>query len=160
MRPLHIARAVALVAGVWLGTCPGAATGEFTITLKVQAGQREQTVTSGKPDNARPVFQAKVMEGVSVQWSAVNGAPGIALPDVTLHVFMDRAFTSAGAPKPGPNALYESAVVLDLEPGAKSSGEFRMPMPESGNYLVRVESIGAARKLGKEVVAAMQVSVQ
>jgi len=41
----------------------------------------------------------------------------------------------------------------------KSSGEFRMAMPEAGTYLVRVETIGAAKKLGREVAAVMQVSV-
>ena len=160
MRPLHTAGAVAVVVSLWLGTCPGAAIGEFAINLKVQAGRREQTVVSGKPDSTRPAFPAKVMEVVSAQWSAVNGAPGVALSDVTLHVFMDRASTSVDVPRPGPKALYESAVIVDFEPGAKSIGEFRMPMPESGKYLVRVETIGAAKKLGREVVAEMQVSVQ
>jgi hypothetical protein len=160
MRPLHLIGAVAVVAGIWQGTCRGATSGEFTINLKLQAGQREQTAVSGKPASARPVFPAKVKEVVSVQWSAVNGALGAILSDVTFHVFMDRGSASADAPKPGPNALYESAVILDFKPGSKSSGEFRMLMPESGTYLVRVETIGATKKLGREVAAAMQVSVQ
>jgi hypothetical protein len=35
-----------------------------------------------------------------------------------------------------------------------------MPMPEAGQYVVRVETIGAAKKLGREVLAEIQVSVQ
>jgi hypothetical protein len=159
MYSLHTFRGAAVVISLWLGTCPGATIGDFNLNLKVQAGRREQTVASGKPNGTNPVFPAKVMEMVSVQWSAVNGVRDITLSDVTLHVFMDRASTSSN-PKPGANALYESAVIVDFEPGAKSIGEFRMPMAESGKYLVRVETIGAAKKVGREVVAEMQVSVQ
>ena len=140
---------------VWVGIC-SAAPGDFTISLKVQAGQRQQAVVSGKPAS---VLTAKVKEVVWVQWAAVNGAVAT-LSDVTLHVFMDRGSARSDAPKPGPNTLYESAVILDFEPGGKSGGEFRMPMPTSGTYFVRAETIGAGKKLGKEVVAAMEVSVQ
>ena len=160
MRLLYLVTAVAVVTGVGFPACWGAAIGEFTINLKAQAGRREQTAVSGKPGSPRPVFPAKLKEVVSVQWAAVNGVPGALLSDVTLHVFMDRTATSADAPKPGPQALYESAVILDFGPGGKSVGAFRMPMPEAGAYVVRVETIGAAKKLGKEVVAEMQVSVQ
>jgi hypothetical protein len=76
-----------------------------------------------------------------------------------LHVFLDRGDARAASPKPGPKALYESALIQDFEAGAKSSGDFRMPIMEPGTYLVRVETIGAAKKLGKEVAAVMQVSV-
>jgi len=148
-----------VVVGVWLGNCSGATIGDFTLNLKVQATGREQAVASGKPNTPHAVFPAKVMEVVSVQWSAVNGVRDITLSDVTLHVFMDRVSTSANA-KPGAKALYEIAVIVDFEPGAKSSGEFRVPMPESGKYVVRVETIGAAKKMGREVAAEMQVSVQ
>jgi hypothetical protein len=159
MHRLLLVRVAAIVVCAGLGTGSSAGAGEFTISLRVQAGGREQIAGSGQPAGALPVFTAKVKEVVLVQWSAVNLVSGATLSDVTLHVFMDRGATRFGASEPGPNALYESAVVLDFEPGAKSSGEFRIPMPESGSYLVRAETIGAGKKLGKEVVAAMQVSV-
>src|SRR5258707_580308 len=126
MRHLHLIGAVAVMFGVSQGTSQGATSGEFTVNLKLQAGQREQTAVSGKPASARPVFPAKVKEVVSVQWSAVNGALGATLSDVTLHVFMDSGSPSADAPKPGPKALYESAVIMDFKPGSKSIGEFRI----------------------------------
>ena len=150
-------RANALAFGVLLGPCSGAGANDFSIELKVQSGGREQTADSGQ--SAPPAFTAKVKEVVWVQWSAVNGATGTSLSDITLHVFMDRGDTRVAAPKPGPKALYESALIQDFEAGVKSSGEFRMQMPEAGPYFVRVETIGAAKKLGKEVTAAMQVSV-
>jgi hypothetical protein len=148
----------ALALGVLLGPCFGAGANDFSINLKVQSGGREQTAMSGQ-SVAPPTFTAKAKEVVWVQWSVTNGAAGTALSDITLHVFMERGDARAAAPKPGPKALYESALIQDFEAGVKSSGEFRMPMPEAGTYLVRVETIGAAKKLGKEVAAVMQVSV-
>ena len=148
----------ALALGALLGPCFGAGANDFTINLKVQSGGREQTAISGQ-SAAPPTITAKAKEVVWVQWSVANGATGAALSDITLHVFLDRGDARAAAPKPGPKALYESALIQDFEAGVKSSGEFRMPMPEAGAYLVRVETIGAAKKLGKEVAAVMQVSV-
>lgn len=158
MSLLHCVKAGALAMGVLLGPCLGAGANDFTINLKVQSGGHEQTAISGQPA-APPTFTAKTKEVVWVQWSAVNGASGTPLSDITLHVFMDRGDARAAAPKPGPKSVYESALIQDFEPGGKSSGEFRMPMPEAGTYLVRVETIGAAKKLGKEAAAVMQVSV-
>jgi len=148
----------ALVFGGLLGPCLGAGANDFSINLKVQSGGREQTAISGQPA-APPAFTAKAKEVVWVQWSVANGTAGTPLSDITLHIFMDHGDARAAAPKPGAKALYESALIQDFEAGAKSSGEFRMPMPEAGTYLVRVETIGAAKKLGKEVAAVMQVSV-
>jgi hypothetical protein len=160
MRPLYLVRAVAVLTGLCAGTCPGAPAGEFSISLKAQAGGREQTAASARSANARPAFAARVKEVLAVQWAAINGIAGVSLSDVTLHVFLDSAPTAAGGPRPGPRALYESAAVADFEPGAKSSGDFRMPLAEPGKYVLRVETIGAARKLGHEIAAEMQVSVQ
>jgi hypothetical protein len=156
MSLLHCVNALAL--GMFLGPCFGAGANDFRINLKVQSGGREQTAMSGQ-SAAPPTFTVKVKEVVWVQWSVANGAAGTPLSDITLHVFMDRGDARAAAPKPGPKALYESALIQDFEAGVKGSGEFRMPMPEAGTYLVRVETIGAAKKLGKEVAAVMQVSV-
>jgi hypothetical protein len=159
MSLMHYVRAGALAVGVLLEPCLGAGANDFTINLKVQSGGREQTAMSGQAAAAPPVFPAKAKEAVWVQWSVANGATGTPLSDITLHAFMDRGDARATAPKPSSKALYESALIQDFEAGVKSSGEFRMPISESGTYLVRVETIGAAKKLGKEVAAVMQVSV-
>ena len=151
-------RVNALAFGVLLGPCFGAGANDFTINLKIQSGAREQFAISGQ-SAALPTFTSKVKEVVWVRWSAVNGAAGTPLSDITLHVFLDRGDARAAAPKPSPKALYESALIQDFEAGVKSSGEFRIPMPEAGTYFVRAETIGAAKKLGKEVTAVMQVSV-
>jgi hypothetical protein len=158
MSLLRYVRLGALAFGVFVMPCLGAGANDFAINLKVQSGGHEQTAISGQA-TAPPTFTAKAKEVVWVRWSAANGASGTPLSDITLHVFLDRGDGHAAAPKPGPKALYESALIQDFEAGAKSSGEFRMPLLEPGNYFVRVETIGAAKKLGKEVAAVMQVSV-
>jgi len=158
MSLLRYVRLGALAFGVLVMPCLGAGANDFAINLKVQSGGHEQTAISGQAA-APSAFTAKAKEVVFVQWSAANGASGTPLSDITLHVFLDRGDARASAPKPGPKALYESALIQDFEAGAKSSGEFRMPLLEPGNYFVRVETIGAAKKLGKEVAAVMQVSV-
>jgi hypothetical protein len=159
MSLLHGVRVGTFALSLSLGPCFGAGANDLTIHLKVQSAGREQTATSGQSDAAIPTFTAKAKEVVGVQWSVANGPAGTPLTDITLHVFLDRGDARAAAPKPGPKALYESALIQDFEAGVKSSGEFRMPIPEPGTYLVRVETIGAAKKLGKEVAAVMQVSV-
>jgi len=159
MSLLHCVSARALALGVLLGPCFGAGANDFTINLKVQSGNRELSATGVQVAAAPAVFTVKAKEVVAVQWSVVNGASGTPLSDITLHVFMDRGDARVAAPKPGPKALYESALIQDFEAGVKSSGEFRMSIPEPGSYLVRVETIGAAKKLGKELAAVMQVSV-
>jgi hypothetical protein len=158
MRCLYWVQTGTMAAIVLLAPCFGAGANDFAISLKVQSGGREQTAVSGQ-SAAPPTFTAKAKEPVVVQWTVANSAAGAALSDVTLHVFLDRGDARAAAPKPGPKALYESALIQDFGAGVKSSGEFRMPIPEAGTYLVRVETIGAAKKLGKEVAAVIQVAV-
>jgi hypothetical protein len=156
-----VIRTSLLTAGLWLGFCPSLAGANFTINLLVRAAGRQQSTASGQPGGARPRLAAKVGDILLVQWSAANPDTASALSDVTLHVFMERgsALLREETPKPSANAVYESAVVLDFEPGAKSSGEFRLPLSESGDYLLRVETIGASKKLGRESFAAIEVSV-
>ena len=158
---LLIIRTAMLAAGLGLGFCPGLDGADIKINLLVRAGGRQQSIASGQPGGARPQFAAKVGEILLVQWSAANPETASALSDVTLHVFMERgsALLRQDTPKPSSNAVYESAVVLDFEPGAKSTGEFRLPLAESGAYLLRVETIGASKKLGRESFAAVEVSV-
>ena len=157
---LIVIRTSVLAAGLWLGFCSKLVGADFTINLLVRAGGRQQSIASGQV-GPLPRFAAKVGEILRVQWLAANPETGSTLSDVTLHVFMERgtALLRDVTPKPSANAVYESAVVLDFEPGARSMGEFRLPLSESGDYLLRVETIGASKKLGHESFAAIEVSV-
>ena len=108
------------------------------------------------------MLTAKAGERLSVEWSATNAPGGVRLLDATMHVFLDResAAGAADSPKPGKDALYESAVVFDLEPGAKTSGEFHMAAPEAGGYLLRAEVVEIGQKPGRQISAAVRILVQ
>ena len=123
----------------------------FSITIEARAGGKRQTSASGQ--NA-PAFAVKRGESLTVQWTAVNAAPSPALSDVTMHAVLSRDGM------PGPAAIYEGAVNLDFRAGDQGSGNFRMPMVEPGNYVLRVETIGVKAKAGAEAFATMKVTVQ
>ena len=49
--------------------------------------------------------------------------------------------------------------MMDFAPQAKSSADFVIEVPEPGSYLLRLETIGAAKAHGHEHVAAMDLRV-
>jgi hypothetical protein len=127
----------------------------LNITIEARVAGRRQTSANGQ---SPPAFSVKRGETLTVQWTATNPAPGPALSEVTMHTVLDK--DGAATQKPGPNALYEGAVNLDFRPGDKSSGNFRMPMVEPGNYVLRVETVGIRAKAGAESFATLKVTVQ
>ncbi len=112
----------------------------FALQLSVQAGADQQISTG----TARPVLRIKSGTRLRVRWSAVNQQKSGTLRDVTLHVVVDKenAIGQAAAGKPGADVVYESALVMDFVPQAKSSGDFTIEPPAAGTYLVRVETLG------------------
>jgi hypothetical protein len=125
---------------------------KFAINLEVHVRGQQQSASNG-PGSARPKVTARVGDALQVKWSAANLDTAAAIPDVTLHVSLDRE------PK-SPNAIYESALVVDFDPGARSTAELLIQAPASGSYVLRVETIGARNKTGEEYAAAMDVVVQ
>ena len=150
MRIHHLTLAVALVFGGSDLVAAG-----LNITIEARVAGRRQTSTNGQNP---PAFTVKRGETLSVQWTATNPAPGPTLPEVTMHTVMDK--DTAATQKPGAGALYEGAVNLDFRTGERSSGNFRMPMLEPGNYVVRVETVGIRAKAGAESFATLKVIVQ
>jgi hypothetical protein len=61
-----------VVTTVWLGTCPGADIGDFTLNLTLQAGPREQTVASGNP-----TFHFQYSRQRLWKWCESNGRPSM-----------------------------------------------------------------------------------
>jgi len=98
---------------------------------------------------------------IAITWSVTAAAGSKPVPNVTVHAFLDRAAAagSATAPKAGPNALYESAVGVDFTPGSRTTGQISIDAPDAGDYLLRVETIGAAASAGREQAAAIDVKV-
>lgn len=125
-----------------------AADRDFSMELQARVSGRQDTVHAGA------TLTAKAGDSLVVQWSALNPIKGASIPDVTLHVSLDRN------PKNGSDSVYESALVMDFDPGSKSSADLLIQAPAAGNYLLRVETIGAAKKLEREYSASMDVKVQ
>ena len=48
---------------------------------------------------------------------------------------------------------------MDFAPEAKSSADFSIEVPDPGDYVLRVETIGAAKKHGHEHFAALTLKV-
>jgi len=160
MRIVHYK--ILLLALILLAAINLAAAG-LNITIEARVAGRRQTSANGQHP---PAFAVKRGETLSVQWTATNPAQGPTLPDVTMHATLDKdgggkdAGAAASTQKPGPGALYEGAVNLDFRPGEHSSGNFRMPMVEPGNYVLRVETVGIRTKAGAESFATLKVTVQ
>jgi len=124
------------------------------VELEARVSGRQDIVHGGSAPNSRATLAAKAGDSLVVQWSALNPDKGASIPDVTLHVSLDRD------PKQGSDSVYESALVMDFAPGSRSSAELLLPVPAAGSYLLRVETIGAAKKLDREYFAVLELKVQ
>lgn len=144
-----------------------AADDPFGIEISVQAETQQRGArgrsTSAAPATrtARPVLTVKTKTKLRVRWSVVNQEKTGSIRDVTVHVVLDKedALGQPGVPKPGPGAVYESALMTDFAAQGKSTGDFVVEAPEPGNYLLRVETIGAVKARRDEYFAAMDLKV-
>jgi hypothetical protein len=137
----------------------------LTLELSARAESRQQTArgqaSSLPAGTARPVLTARSAERLRIRWSAANQDKTGNIPDVTVHFFLDRenAIGERVPPKPGADVVYESALVTDLAAQGTSSADFVVEAPQAGNYLLRLETIGAARTHGHEHFAAIDLKV-
>ncbi len=152
-------RAAGGIAALLVSSVCSVSAEDFTLRLQARCGRQQQTATGATP---RPLLAAKAGLPIRVQWFAQNGdKPGV-IHDVTLHCFMTReqAAGQAEAPKPGPDAVYESALTMDFKPKAHSSADFVVQSPGPGIYVLRIETLGAAKEHGHEHSAAMDVKIE
>ena len=138
---------------------------DLSIRLQARSGTQEQTASgqaSNAPPGDRPALAVKSGASVRVQWSVANGEKSPPVHDVTMHCFFAReqSLGQRELPKLGPDAAYESALSMDFDPKSRSSADFVLQAPGPGVYLLRVETIGAAKEHGHEHYAAMDVKVQ
>lgn len=138
----------------------------FTMELSARVDSQQQTAR-GQPSSApatnaaRPVLTAKSKAKLRIGWSVINQEKTGSIPDVTVHFFLDKEYAigQREVPKPGSNVVYESALVMDFPAQAKSAADFLVEVPDAGNYLLRLETIGAAKTHGHEHFAAMDLKV-
>jgi len=138
----------------------------FSVELLARVDNQQQTVrgdatAASASSSARPVLTGKSKSTLRVRWTIVNEGKTASIPDVTVHFVLDKENTigQRDVPKPGPDVVYESALMMDFAPQAKSSADFVIEVPEPGSYLLRLETIGAAKAHGHEHVAAMDLRV-
>jgi hypothetical protein len=161
-------RQIFLIAWVVLSfpAASGAVEDLLTMELSARTGSLQQTAggqasTSSAGDLVRPVLAAKPTARLRIRWSVANQEKAGNISDVTVHFFLDRenAIGDRVPPKPGADVVYESALVVDLAAHATTSADFVVEAPGPGNYLLRLETIGATRVHGHEHVAAMDLKV-
>ena len=134
---------------------PRAADYLFTMELSARVDAEQQTahgqpVSTALNRSPRAVLATKSGTRIRIRWSIVNQEKTGIIPDVTVHLLLDRDQK---------DAVYESALVMDFAAQAKSSGDFVVAAPVPGNYVLRLETIGAARSHGHEHAAVMDVKV-
>lgn len=116
------------------------------------AGHQDTVRASDRRNGAK--LALKTGDSLNVQWSVLNPDKGGSIPDVTLHLSLSRNAKSDA------DTIYESAFVMDFEPGSKGSAELLIQVPSAGSYVLKIETIGAAAKLGREYSATIDVKVQ
>jgi hypothetical protein len=136
----------------------------FGIELSVRADKDQQQTTRGCSSSAparRLVLTTKTRTKLHVRWSVLYQEKTGRLADVTVHAFIEReaALGQIAAPKPGPDVVYESALVMDFGPQGKSTADFVVEAPDAGSYLLRVETIGDAKIPRDECFAAIDLKV-
>ncbi|HZT33715.1 MAG TPA: hypothetical protein VFA33_27745 [Bryobacteraceae bacterium] len=150
---------------VLLGGALAASADDLCTRLAARSGGRQQTA-AGQAANAapapRPLLVVKSGAPISVEWSVVNADKPGAIRDVTLHCFLAPESTAGQreTPKLGPDTVYESALTMDFEAKGRGAADFVLQAPAPGVYLLRVETIGAAKDHGHEHYAAMDVKVE
>jgi hypothetical protein len=142
----------------------GAAGDAFVIELSARADGSQRPVVSRSAEPATPTrltVSALPRRKLEIKWSVATASGVRAVPDVTVHVFLERASAAgaANAPKASPNALYDSAVGVDFAPGSRSAGQIAIEVPDAGDYVLRVETIVAAATVGREQAAALDLKV-
>jgi hypothetical protein len=138
----------------------------FAIDLKVQGGKASQVVHAQPARGAKPktraVFKVKAGGRITVHWTLTRTDPKVAVKNVLVHFFVDREAKTGqrAVPRLVKGVVLESALTMDFNPKDKTQGEFQFTIRQSGSYLVRLETIGATAKDGREHFAALDLEVR
>lgn len=141
---------------------------DFEIRVSVKSEARE--VRTDRTDEApsrsrkqtRPVMEVDRNAPVVLSWHAQNTGKSDAFEDVLVHFFVveEKRTGQSAIPKLNAGVVYEGALTMDFRPRDKADWRMTLRIPDAGNYLVRVETIGMAQKHGHEHFAAMDLVVR
>jgi hypothetical protein len=147
---------------------PRAFADEFKIGIKAELGNRQfqtdrtEESPSSKPVPRRPVLELSRDETVQVSWRAENVSRSDEFKEVTIHFFVvaEKDLGQPQIPKLGEGVVHEGALSMDFKPREKANWRLTLKIPEAGNYLLRVETIGMALKQGHEYYTALDLAVK
>jgi hypothetical protein len=142
--------------------------GEFEIHVTVKADGQEVRTTRTDEDPSRdrrgerPVMEIARNSPIVLSWRAENTGKSDAFEDVLVHFFVvEEARTGqTTVPKLNQGVAYEGAMTMDFQPKDKTDWRVTFKIPETGSYLLRVETQGMLEKHGHEHFAAMDLIVR
>ena len=139
---------------------------EIRVSLKSEGKETRTEHTEESPvrsrKQSRPVMETGRNAPVILSWHAENTDKSESYEDVLMHFFVveEKRVGQADVPKLSAGVVYEGALTMDFRPHDKTDWRMTLKIPDAGNYLVRVETIGMAAKHGHEHFAAVDLVVK
>jgi hypothetical protein len=144
---------IALVGLVTLAClAPAGRADDFAIDLEARVGKTSRTAHAerlavGAPSTGRELLELKAGDRVTVKWTLTCTARREVFKDVVVHLFIVKE-EKAGqrtVPKLDRDVLAETAATMDFMPKDRAEGELTFTVEKAGAYLLRLETVGAAR---------------
>lgn len=143
-----MSRSIAVIllgAGLVVPTTARAEHAKIDLDVIAPGGQQTAHVDQTPPDwgkSPRPVVEAKVGEPIRVRWLLTNVYPHKTLEDVVVHFYVARQESAGQKPLPDLDdaVILETALDVDLKPGAHVGARSTLRIDEPGPYLVRIET--------------------
>jgi hypothetical protein len=147
---------------------PSARADNLSIDLEVKTAGASKTAESeitalGVKPKGRGVLEAKAGKPVTIKYTVTSTAEKGKAKDVVVHCFVvkiDRV-GQAAVPKLDKDVAAECALTMDFDPKDVAKGELNLTLDQPGVYLLRVETIGAAKGAeGHEHFAALDLVIK
>jgi hypothetical protein len=140
----------------------------FAIDLEARTAKASRTahaeaIGRGSNPKTRGVLELKAGDRVTFKWKVTNIDPKDVCKDVVVHCFLvkEEAVGQQAVPKMDRGVVAENAMTRDFKPKDKAEGELTITIENAGCYLLRVETIGAAKGLeDHEYFAALDLDVR
>ncbi len=153
---------------VLAGLLPSARADDFAIDLEARQGKASRTAHAGQlaiGARAKPrgLLVVKAGERVTVKWTLTRTASKEVVKDVVVHLFVvkEEKAGQRAVPKLDRDVLAETAMTMDFNPKDRAHGDLTFSIEKPGTYLLRLETIGAARgPEGHEHFAALDVQAR
>ncbi len=122
----------------------------------------QKSADANKKLPPRPVFKVKADTNLSVGWRVTNVSKTANVTNLMLHYFvvMEKKVRQEKVPELGKDVVHEGLLFMDFKPTEKASGRFTLNVPQTGNYLIRVETIGLEETYGYDHYTAIDLVVE